>query len=604
VTRPLIEPTTGRELVKQGFGQQQLYRRPTPPGGTGGGCGPWTDVGTTPPFQNSWTNVGAPWQGLRFRLCDDDFEIEGFVQGGADCSVVFTIPLADRPDADLAIVGIDASGDVVYWLVDASTGEVSLCLAACLTGNSGPTGPTGGTGPTGTQGVSLGPIDYLWDNSTASSDPGSGHLKYNNATVASVTNIFISETDHRANGIAALIQSWDDSTHTALRGTLYILKADQPSVMAVFSVSGSITDNGTWDTIPVTHVVSSGTLTDEDEVLVWFSRTGDDGAAGAAGATGPTGPTGASGGGVAVDVQSFTTAGTFSGASGWQKPAGTTVACIIGYGGGGQGGGGSLSATTGTGGSGGGGGARVEKIMLVTSLATQETVVVGAGGSTGSGAANGQAGGNSSCSSVVAGGGGGGFSGNVSSASGGGGGGAGTAGAVGASGATSRGGGSVAAGTVGVGNAGAGGDTAVQPGHAADEGGGSGGRSNQNAAVPGTGGTSNFGGAGGGAGGVGRAAPQTGGAGGNSGTWDDTNGGGGAAGGTTGNVGGTGNNGDTRKGGQGGGGGGGVAAGTAGNGGPGGARGGGGGGGGGTTTGGTVGTGGVGGAGAIYVISW
>ena len=155
MSRPIYEQQgPNRRITGLGFGQKQLERRPAM-GGGGTGCVDWTDV-PGGSILNGWSNVGAPWQTLRYRLCGEgggtDLEIEGFVEGGTDCTVVFVLPPADRPDNDTILVGIDASGNVVEWQVDASSGDVTLCLANCLTGASGPTGPDGATGATGVQG--------------------------------------------------------------------------------------------------------------------------------------------------------------------------------------------------------------------------------------------------------------------------------------------------------------------------------------------------------------------------------------------------------------------------------------------------------------------
>lgn len=88
--------------------------------------------------------------------------------------------------------------------------------------------------------------------------------------------------------------------------------------------------------------------------------------------------TGGGGGSGGVDIQTFTTAGTFT----WTKPAGAKY--VIGYmwGSGGGGGSGARNATTGvrSGGGGGAGGGLLKFSMLASDLSATETVVIGAGG--------------------------------------------------------------------------------------------------------------------------------------------------------------------------------------------------------------------------------
>jgi hypothetical protein len=105
-----------------------------------------------------------------------------------------------------------------------------------------------------------------------------------------------------------------------------------------------------------------------------------------------------SGGGGGVDIQTFgssTTSGTYSGASGWQKPAGAKWVEFYLFGAGGAGGAGMQNVTTAarSGGGGGGAGSVCYGIISATNLASQETVVVGAGGAGGTPAASGSNGG-------------------------------------------------------------------------------------------------------------------------------------------------------------------------------------------------------------------
>ena len=314
------------------------------------------------------------------------------------------------------------------------------------------------------------------------------------------------------------------------------------------------------------------------------------------------------GGGIAVDVQTFTGNGT------WTKPAGCTLVEVvcIGGGGGGGGGGGFAAGTRKDGGGGGGGGAYAAKVFKAADLAATEAIVVGAAGAAGTGGTTGSgtdatAGGNSSFGGVKceAFGGGAGKGGNTaaSGVSGGGGGGSGGAGANGTTGSVLGGAPAATAGANGV--AGQGGGSALNNGGHAEYGGGGGGGST--GATSGSGGGSIFGGGGGACGGMITAAggENFSGRGGRQGGWGYTTGGGttGPAGvlgsGTNGGAGGAG---DSTKCGGGGAGGADNLAGTGGIGGAGGILGGGGGGGGpGTPTGGA---GGVGGRGEVRVYAW
>lgn len=123
---------------------------------------------------------------------------------------------------------------------------------------------------------------YLWATSTASSDPTAGFVKANNATISSATALYISETDNDGNGIAANIGTWDDSTST-IHGRLKIYNPLTPANFAYFDVTGTNTDNGTWDTVNVSYVSSGGSFSASDALYVLFIPKGDKGDVGPGG---------------------------------------------------------------------------------------------------------------------------------------------------------------------------------------------------------------------------------------------------------------------------------------------------------------------------------
>lgn len=330
-------------------------------------------------------------------------------------------------------------------------------------------------------------------------------------------------------------------------------------------------------------------------------------------------------GAYAVDIQSFTTAGSHT----WTKPAGKTFYKIIGRGGGGSGGGGATntSGVPHSGGAGGGGGGCREIVGLLSELGATETVTIPAaalGGAGGVGAAqngsDGNNGGNATFGSLFTFyGGGGGRRGSNSNVAAAGGGGAGAASAGGLGGTLSgAAGGPVAGNSASDAVGGSGGRGNLNGGASAEWGGGGGGGHPSTATALGadtySGGTSVHGGGGGGCGGATNAsgAALLAAAGGGAGIFVESGtvgplGGGGAGGASGGNPGSAGAAGNMHRGGAGGGGGGAnvAADGVGGTGGAGGLGGGGGGGGGaGFNTAGAGGTGGVGGLATVYAICW
>ena len=156
------------------------------------------------------------------------------------------------------------------------------------------TGDIGSTGATGPRGLSVG-IQYQFGANTTASDPTSGKIKFSSATPASITQVYISETDYVGNDLASVIATWDDST-SPVRGHLAVWDPANPTHGVVLAVSGSVADNGAWDTLTVSHVAGATLPADAAVLSVAFYRTGNAGANGADGAAGPTGPKGRTGG--------------------------------------------------------------------------------------------------------------------------------------------------------------------------------------------------------------------------------------------------------------------------------------------------------------------
>jgi hypothetical protein len=120
---------------------------------------------------------------------------------------------------------------------------------------------------------------YGFDTSTSMADPGSGDIRFDNATPASVTQIAIS-ANSAASGtpdMSDLIAIWDDSTSPANKGIIIIRNATVQGEFISFKVNGTITDNGTWLQIPVTYVTNNGTFDAADVMHISFAATGDAG---------------------------------------------------------------------------------------------------------------------------------------------------------------------------------------------------------------------------------------------------------------------------------------------------------------------------------------
>lgn len=132
----------------------------------------------------------------------------------------------------------------------------ATCFPATKTYPNRPSSSGGGT--------STANGEWRFNTATAAADPGSGMTAYNNATVSSVTAVYINEVTHNS-------FNFHESLAKLVTGDRIILARESlGSVFARFSVSGAPTDNGGWWTIPVSHIESAGTFGNNNLLRVGF----------------------------------------------------------------------------------------------------------------------------------------------------------------------------------------------------------------------------------------------------------------------------------------------------------------------------------------------
>ena len=137
-------------------------------------------------------------------------------------------------------------------------------------------GTQGATGSQGATGRDAGHWRYTFSTAdTSETDPGSGAFKLDNATIASVTELYISATDADSGDADAFWATVDDST-SSIKGQLVFRKANTPGTVLVLDIDGTVTDNMGWWTVPVAY--NSGALpSNSDSMLLTFVPTGDAG---------------------------------------------------------------------------------------------------------------------------------------------------------------------------------------------------------------------------------------------------------------------------------------------------------------------------------------
>lgn len=127
-------------------------------------------------------------------------------------------------------------------------------------------------------------VSFIFDSTTADADPGDGELRLNNATLASVTTVFIDNLSATGINVAPWLTSWDDFGATSGRGFVQIVNADQ-SGFFLATVTGTIVDGTGYRKVSVTPVATAGSFTPNVPVFVSFVGNG----LGSGDVTGPAG---------------------------------------------------------------------------------------------------------------------------------------------------------------------------------------------------------------------------------------------------------------------------------------------------------------------------
>lgn len=157
-------------------------------------------------------------------------------------------------------------------------------------------GPAGTQGTQGVDGLDAA-YPYQWSTAT-SGDPGSGKVRGNHATISSITEIAVSETDSAGGTMGGVIDTWDSGT-SSVKARIKISKEGATQNFHYFYITGAGTDQGSYWTFPVAYTSTSGTISNGDNCAVLViekgdkgdpGATGNDGSAGAKGDTGATGP--------------------------------------------------------------------------------------------------------------------------------------------------------------------------------------------------------------------------------------------------------------------------------------------------------------------------
>lgn len=140
-----------------------------------------------------------------------------------------------------------------------------------LASQQGPQGIQGIQGPDGLDAA----LAYQW-NSATSGDPGTGKIRVNDVTLASLTEVAVSKLGSDGSNNLVEIITWDDGT-SSIKGRLRWREEGFTENHLTVYLTGTVVDNGTYYTIPATYVSSGGTLTNGDDGALVFLEKGDKG---------------------------------------------------------------------------------------------------------------------------------------------------------------------------------------------------------------------------------------------------------------------------------------------------------------------------------------
>jgi len=100
-------------------------------------------------------------------------------------------------------------------------------------------------------------LEWRFSTSLVAADPGNGRFRYNNATLASVTNIYFDDSADSGFDVGTIFSTLSTGDK------IYIQQNNDATKAALFTLTGAPTDNIGWWTVPVT-VDGSGTLHDNN----------------------------------------------------------------------------------------------------------------------------------------------------------------------------------------------------------------------------------------------------------------------------------------------------------------------------------------------------
>lgn len=99
---------------------------------------------------------------------------------------------------------------------------------------------------------------YTWSSDTGATDPTSGYVKVNNASILSATALYISSTNLHSNNLGTIFSDVKAGDRVEFR------VHGSASSYFIASINGSVTSGGSYYTMPISVEVASGGFSAED----------------------------------------------------------------------------------------------------------------------------------------------------------------------------------------------------------------------------------------------------------------------------------------------------------------------------------------------------
>ena len=116
-------------------------------------------------------------------------------------------------------------------------------------------------------------VAFSFDAGVTDADPGTGELRFNNATPGLATQIFISDVNADGVNVSAWPPTWDDAGTASDRGIL-ILQGAGGTPLLVARVTGTIVDGGVYSKVPITVISAAGTFAAGARLGAMFASSG------------------------------------------------------------------------------------------------------------------------------------------------------------------------------------------------------------------------------------------------------------------------------------------------------------------------------------------